>query len=188
MKTPLTFLFVFTFFCVFSQKFETSTNYTFNNIEEEITQKYLSVPDSVREPLVIHVREKGSGKIVESIEITEAETFCGAWVEEQEISGYKNVKKALRISYDFCGCCSIVYETTYLVKDDGSLIPFPEVNYQACDWPEEKPAFQFKDENNPVVQEIKFVTEYRNDQGDLYKSEMIDTYTWNGKFIVKKKD
>jgi hypothetical protein len=175
-------------FQVFSQQFEESINYSFNDIELLMTPEYFSVHDSIRDPLIIEITEKSTGEVKEEIEIYSAESFCGVWVKEMKVSGYKNIKSAVRVSYDYCGCCSEVYETTYLVTKKGKWIPLPEVIYHTCDYPEEKPAFHFDDPTDPVVQEIQKVTEYRNDQGDLYKSKTLETYLWNGKFIVKKED
>jgi hypothetical protein len=153
-----------------------------------MTDEYFSVPDSIRDPLIIEIKDQRTGEVKKKVEVFSAESFCGLYVAEQKITGYKNVSSAVRVSLDYCGCCSSIDETTYLLKENGGWIPLPEVNYFTCDWPEEKPAYKFKNSNEAVVQEIQFVTEYRNDQGDLYKSKMLDTYTWNGKFIVKKKD
>lgn len=153
-----------------------------------MTAEYFAIPDSAREPLLITIVEKSTGKVKEVIEVYSAESFCGIWVKESEVTGFKNVKSLVRVSYDYCGCCSEVYETTYLVKDDGTWVPLPEVIYHTCDYPEEKPAYQFPEDNHAVVQEVFKVTEFRNEQGDLYKSEKLETFLWNGKFIVKKED
>jgi hypothetical protein len=188
MKNNLIIFFLLIPFIGCTQLFKESENYSFNDIEVLMTPEYFAIADSVRAPLVIKIREKSTELIKKEIEIFSAESYCGMWICEQEVTGYKNVKSVVRISYEYCGCCSEVYETTYLVKNDGTWIPLPEVIYHFCDYPEEKPAFHFELEQHPVVQEIQKVTEFRNAEGDLYKSETIETYLWNGKFIVKKED
>ncbi|MEO9532722.1 MAG: hypothetical protein ABJG68_17005 [Crocinitomicaceae bacterium] len=179
--------FCFPFFGL-TQDFKKSTNYTFNDIEPLMTPEYFAVPDTLRDPLIVEVKDKSSGKVMEKIEVYSAESFCGVRVYEAEITGFKNVKSMVRVTYEFCGCCSDVNEITYLVKTNGDWIALPEVNYFTCDYPEEKPAYQVGEENHPVIQEVFFVTEYRNEQGDLYKSKKLETYQWNGKFLVKKED
>ncbi|MFT4603240.1 MAG: hypothetical protein ACI857_003428 [Arenicella sp.] len=188
MKNALLIIFGIIPVLSFSQKFEISKNYIFNDIEPLRTSEYFSVADSIRDPLIIKIREKSNGEVKEEIEIFSAESFCSVCIHEQELTGYKNVTSAVRVGYDYCGCCSEVYETTYLVTKKGKWIPFPEVIYHTCDYPEEKPAFRFGSDNGPVVQEIQKVTEFRNNQGDLYNSKILETYLWNGKFIVKKED
>jgi len=172
----------------FTQIFEESKNYVFNNVLDSITDDYFMVPDSMRAPLVVKIRDKSNGLVVKSIVDLEDYTLSMISVTEAKLEGFKNVQSVVRVFVEHTGCCSSIRDEYYLITKKGNWIPFPQLTWYTCDWPEERPAYHFDDAKDPIVQEIQKVTEYRNDQGDHYKSVTNETYLWNGKFIVKKED
>ena len=181
-------LFVLVPFFAFSQKFEPSKNYFFNDVKPLITDDFLAIEDSLRPPLFVKIRDKSNSLVLKKLKIEGAETFEQVWVKESKLDGVKNVVSIVKVGVEWVGCCSYIEEDYYFVTKSGKWVPLPQVSYSACDWPEYYPAYTVPDNQHPVMQEIHAVTQYHDLKGVIYKNKTNKVYIWNGKFIVEKEN
>lgn len=188
MKNIFFVLFFLSFYSGFSQTFEKSDRFLTNNFEDLLTEEYYAIPDSLKEPILITVTDSQTKEVKyqDTLFAPDVYAFSEFRVYQKSVEGFKNVSDVVRISYGYSGCCSDMYVMYFLVKTNGEWVDLPELNYVICDWPADIPAYNFEAGQHPVVQEVNMYQEYHNSQGDIYKKELLTSYEWNGKFIVKK--
>jgi len=160
MKALYTLVTLLIMTSIYSQNFEEIENYRLTDYSKVLNTTKIDYNKSFEISLV-----KDGEPLVKLMDLSkdDLDSFLDTKIEVLENPKLNNIKKVIKVSFEFLEHC-IKFETQYfLVTDENSLIKLPSLRYRQCEHENERIEYIFPNQEfgkeNTIIQSLSFLNE-----------------------------
>ncbi|WP_025741568.1 hypothetical protein [Aquimarina pacifica] len=134
------------------------------------------------------VRSGDKVKKLSTLTIEDTELFEDIFLTTLENPGLAGVSEVIKMEVEYLACCAHVETFYYMVKEDQTVVPLPEIQNVYCENSDTDYQYIFPNQEHGVEGSILYTQTFYNDTStNINNINLKQSFTWNDGTVLDSK-